>query len=359
MSADPSTRDQWIESPLYDCVLFAAAPLTGLVFMLLIQSGRGFRLVSLGFFLIGMMHYLTTFSFFLGDANLAHYKSRALAYFGGPAAILAVTAALRFGIGLNILLSVIFVWNAWHVSLQSCGILSLYRHKAGGPRDEKPFANAAVISVGFALLFWSLPRFDPLNSLALRAGRWVPQALFVASASVAVVAVIAYAARLVRRMRAGNRISVSEGLALGAALLLFHPYAWVSNSENATGGTLVGHFVQYLALVWLLNRRKYANADGSPRQNVLKALVRRPVLVAATLLSMSAAVFLFGMGMHALGSDQIYFWLWNSLALIHFYLDGLIWSFKNPFVRSSMGPYLSAPRTEVSLTPVAAVGSAS
>jgi hypothetical protein len=33
--------------------------------------------------------------------------------------------------------------------------------------------------------------------------------------------------------------------------------------------------------------------------------------------------------------------LWNALTLVHFYLDGLIWAFKQPFVRQSIGAYLT------------------
>ena len=354
MPPAPATRDRWIESPAFDTLLFAAAPLTGLAFMLVVLSGGFFsRYSNLLFFAVGMAHYFTTFSFFLGDANLAHYKTRALAFFGGPALILLGVAALRFGPGLYVLLAIIYVWNAWHVLLQSCGILSLYRHKAGGPRDEKPWANAAVISVGFALLFWSVPEFEPLRSLEMRVAWWLPDALFAAAAFVALIAVGAYVFRIIKRTRAGQPMSFAELLALAAALLIFHPYAWVRNTENATAGMLIGHFVQYLALVWLLNRRKYADAVGSRRQNVLRALVRRPPLIAATLLSLTAAVYAFDRGMRVIGHEQIYFWLWNSLALSHFYLDGLIWSFKNPYVRTSMAPYLSGGRPPA-LTPAVA-----
>src|SRR2546421_3430239 len=38
---------------------------------------------------------------------------------------------------------------------------------------------------------------------------------------------------------------------------------------------LMGHFVQYLALVWLLNRRKYASSRGSAREQALGFVSRQ------------------------------------------------------------------------------------
>ena len=35
-----------------------------------------------------------------------------------------------------------------------------------------------------------------------------------------------------------------------------------------------------------------------------------------------------------------YIIVWNSLVLIHFYVDGLVWAFRNSFVRQTVGPYL-------------------
>src|SRR5260370_27542006 len=48
----------------------------------------------------------------------------------------------------------------------------------------------------------------------------------------------------------------------------------VRDSDLATFGMLMGHFVQYLGIVWLLNRRKYFAAEGSGRQRLLSSISR-------------------------------------------------------------------------------------
>ena len=67
---------------------------------------------------------------------------------------------------------------------------------------------------------------------------------------------------------------------------------------------------------------------------------RTPLLLLA-LVSVGSIFYLAMRASAWLGIPVSYVILWNSLSLIHFYLDGLIWAFKNPFVRQSIGPFLT------------------
>jgi uncharacterized Tic20 family protein len=104
---------------------------------------------------------------------------------------------------------------------------------------------------------------------------------------------------------------------------------------------LMGHFLQYLGIVWLLNRRKYPALEGSGRQRLLSSISTNTPLLLLTLVSVGSLFFVVELGTRWLGIPVSYIILWNSLALIHFYVDGLIWAFKDPFVRNSLGPYLT------------------
>ena len=339
VAAPPASR--WIASPAFDTMVFASAPLLGFVFLAMMLKGVAAVPAGLAFFALGMAHYFSTFTFFLGDENLAYSRTRPLAYFAGPVVILGAVATLRFGAGLNVLLTAIFLWNAWHVTLQSCGIASVYRHRAGGDPAEKRPVNFALISLNGALVAYTIPRFPPLDTLLRAAWEQLPLVLMWTAAACAAAGFAYLAVDVVRRIRVGRRFSMAETVFLVSSFLLFHPYAWVENSEIATAGMLIGHFVQYLGLIWLLNRRKYAHARGSLLQNALSIASRRPVIAGAFLLAAAVAWFLADRVASRFGARQIYFWAWNALVLMHFYLDGLIWSFKNPFVRSTIGPYLS------------------
>ncbi len=145
--------------------------------------------------------------------------------------------------------------------------------------------------------------------------------------------------------RRAGALSLPEGSFLVTSLLLFHPFLWVNDLELATLAMLTGHFFQYVALVWLLHRRKYGRASGSAAQRILGYLGSRPAVLVATLLSAGLGVYAFTRVSAWLGMDTARMVIFNALVLNHFYLDGLFWAFRDPHVRQSLGPYLQAVRT--------------
>jgi hypothetical protein len=337
-------KDAWIEAPLFDSLLFTAAPILGTLYLLAYLRAPHLKIIPGIFFTVGMAHYLSTFSFYLGDDNRAHYRSHWVAFFIGPAALLVAAGMMRLTPLLPLLLTVIYLWNVWHIARQNCGILSVYRHLAGGPADEKKYANGLILSVCAALVASNITGFEPLRQLLFR--HFTPQLpalIFAASLVAVVVAGGAYTWRIFYRSRIGKPLRGTEAIFLLSSLVLFLPFRWTRDAGNATNGVLFGHFVQYLALVWLLHRRKYPPGVGSRPQNALAFLSRNLVLLAAILFSLAVATYMFSKVAQAHGVSGVYAWLFNALVLIHFYLDGWIWAFKRPFVRQSLGPYL-APR---------------
>src|SRR5260370_12245409 len=61
--------------------------------------------------------------------------------------------------------SVMYIWNVYHVSLQSAGILSIYRRLNGGLASERPWARASLLGLNGAMAFWRIERFPPLYGL--------------------------------------------------------------------------------------------------------------------------------------------------------------------------------------------------
>jgi hypothetical protein len=118
----------WIESPFYDVALFALSPLTGLLLILVDQLSRwGHAAGELAIYFVGIPHYLSSFTFYLGDQNREYYRLRWAAFFLGPLVIFASVLGLRALPVQGVVQSAIFVWNVYHVSLQSAGVLSIYR----------------------------------------------------------------------------------------------------------------------------------------------------------------------------------------------------------------------------------------
>jgi hypothetical protein len=329
----------WLQSPAFDLACFTLSPLAGLfVLWAHFNMPGGAGVIAAATYLVAIPHYVSSFTFFLGDDNLAHYRSRRFAFFVGPVLIIGAVVALR-GLGIfTPVLVAMFVWNVWHVSLQSAGILSLYRRLGGGPQEERPAAHLAILATNAAMAFWFVDRFPPLYGVLVAIHPFAPLALRAITLPVAAGALGVLAWRLARRPRAP---SFAEGAFLASSLALFHPYLWVDDANLATFGMLMGHFIQYLAIVWLLHGRKYAASHGSTHERVLGRIASQPVLLVTAIAGCGIVFYLANHVSAMLGAPQVYIAAWNALTLVHFYLDGLIWAFKNPYVRSSIGPYLT------------------
>ncbi len=329
----------WIGSAGFDLAFFILSPLVGLLVIFGTQhSPLGTALAVGASYLIGVPHYLSSFSFFLGDENLRHYRTRFAVFFIVPILILATVLALRVMAVAHVVQATIFVWNVYHVAAQSAGILSLYRRLGGGDQSERFWGLYAIVFVYATMAFWYVERFQPLHALLTVAHPAIPGALPFFCLAGAIYFGLGYAMRLMRR---AQPMALPEKAFLATSLLLFHPYLWVEDSHLATLGMLMGHFIQYLAIVWLLNRRKFVPASGSRRQQWLgKVSASLPLLLAAIVCS-GLLFYAMDKGSRLLEISTAYVILFNSLALVHFYIDGLVWAFKNPFVRQSIGPFLS------------------
>jgi hypothetical protein len=154
--------------------------------------------------------------------------------------------------------------------------------------------------------------------------------------------VAATAALITRVLSRPRRLSFAEGSFFASSLLLFHPFLWVRDGNLATLGMLCGHFIQYLVIVWLLNFRKYAgDSRGSRAQRLIGSVSASPLLVCIWIAAAGLVVFGMSKLFTSIGLPLASVVALNSLAIVHFYLDGRIWAFKEPFVRRTMSPFLT------------------
>jgi hypothetical protein len=281
---------------------------------------------------------MSTYTFYLGDDNLRYYRSRRLAFYGGPVAIcLAVIVlwVLRFP---PVIQAAVFIWNVWHVARQNGGILALYRRLNKGSHEEHLPAHTALLGISAGMALWNISRYEPIGRPLAALHPQAAHALSIGCFCVGTWALIVLARRLTVPAR---HVAWQEVGFLASGLLMFHPYLWVRDYTLATLGMLMGHFVQYLAIVWLLHRRKYAPIQsGSFAQRLLERVSSRYVLIGAFF---AASGLFFVAANHmtaALGVPSVYTVSWFAFTFIHFYLDGLIWAFRTPFVRESVGAYL-------------------
>jgi hypothetical protein len=340
LALEQPRRSAWIASPGFDLAFFSLSPLVGLAVILLsLNLSYGTAIMVAASFLLGMPHYVASFTFYLADDSRAHYLSRPIAFVAVPLLIVAAVFALRVEGWATPVILVMFVWNVYHVSMQSSGILGLYRRLNGGADNERRLAKISLLCVASAMTLWQPGTFPPLHTLleSLWSGSYWLLWLGFTVAGTASTALL-----VMKMLRRPGRIGGSESAFLASSLLLFHPYLWVEDGNLATLGMLCGHFLQYLAIVWLVHHRKHSGAtSGSAMQRALRAVSRNSTRVVCWIVATAAGVYALSrlLGSSDLPVASVIFL--NSLALVHFYLDGRIWAFSEPFVRSSIGTYLT------------------
>ncbi|MEP6571802.1 MAG: hypothetical protein ABJD11_03870 [Gemmatimonadota bacterium] len=334
----------WIGSRAFDLTFFTLSPLAGLgivALALAVGGVRGLYVQLAAFYLVAVPHYMSTYTFFLPDDTLAYYRTRRAAFFGGPIAIAALVLVLMVAGLPAIVQSAVFLWNIWHVSMQSGGILSLYRRLNSGSPTEAAPAKYGLLGVNGAMALWNIDRYPPLAGLLTQLHPAAPRIVSLTALVVGAALLARYLLVLARRQAP---MRPPERLFFATSLLLFHPYLWVRDYNLATLGMLMGHFIQYLAIVWLLHRRRYAHVTGgSTHQRILARVSERAPLMAMVFVA-SGLVFLGSNHLASrVGLPSAYTITWFSLTFIHFYLDGLIWAFRDPFVRKAIGTYLILP----------------
>lgn len=335
---------RWIESPVFDSLFFILSPILGLVVLLFSHGSSRAIAPLLATSLLGFPHYFSTFAFYFWDENREQVARRWVAFLVGPAVIVIATASVFLFHVPYVIAVVTYFWNCIHVSRQSCGILSIYRHRAGRTTHaDKSAANAAIILTNLWFVLWRTETYPTLH-------RWLslpmvgfPRILWIATGVLAIAACARLAWNLSRRFRSASPPTTAELLFVGTSLVMFHPYLWIDDPALATVAMLVGHFIQYLGIVWLLHRRKYASQPAPGRAPWLRTIsTNTPLLGAAIAGTGLLTIAMFG-AFHLVGRDHWFEVFYMGLAFTHFYLDGLFWAFKNPHVRATIGPYFAPP----------------
>jgi hypothetical protein len=328
----------WIQSPGYDLAFFCMGPLLSILLVVIVwYAPMGRSLGSLVAFGLIFPHYVSSFTFYLGDENLQYYRKRWFLFFAVPLLILLSVTLLRVYDLDTVLRAIIIIWNVYHISQQSSGILSVYRNNSGGPASEKLWSRRALVFTSATMAFWHIERSGVVYDLVIMLHPLLPEILRLTLLAAALYSCSRYGLQLLNRP---GKIAVSELTFLLSSFALFHPYLWVEDFLLATLAVLTGHVVQYLGFIWLFNRRKYKVQEGSYRQRLLARVSGSVPFV---------VLFCVGIGLLFTFLDQLTkhvgyalpYWIFaNTIALTHFYIDGLIWSFRNPYVRRTVGPYL-------------------
>lgn len=240
---------------------------------------------------------------------------------------------------LGIVLIVTTFWDVYHSSLQTFGIGRIYDMKAGADVNKGRNVDIALnhlIYIGPLLVgpVWgpTLQVFDLVPQVGLAFG---PQArvllleaqpaMRIAVFVAAPLVIIAYAVHVGSRVRAGERLSWQKHV-LFATTAVASVAAWGFGSFGQALLVMnLFHSVQYFAIVW-----------WSEREHIGRVFGTRELPFAALWSAVCLVIIGVGYGFW-LGavSDQWAQSVWvnravlaltNSVAMLHFWYDGFVWS---------------------------------
>lgn len=331
-------RKRYIVGPEYDWAFFLAPPLAALCLGILI-SGSDFS--DRTFFLFGAE--TTVAELALGTLIHAHlvavvFRSHAnpKIFRLYPRRFVLVPLLLFVGIVSSLWVAVTATvvatfWDVWHSGAQTFGFARIYDRNAGVPPEEgrrldlwiNQLLYAGPILAG-ATLIDHLATFDSyedvgsafFTAIPAKAGGVQPILTWIVAIG-GTVLVAVYVIAQIRMARRGYRPSPLK-IFLVASTGLTSVYTWGFNSWGEAFFIMnLFHAVQYLALVWAMEKKRITR---------LFRLGERQALAGVLFLG---SVLLYGFGAQTVDPDVTSLWAVTIVvSLMHFWYDGFVWSVK-------------------------------
>ncbi len=336
----------WILSTWQDLVLIIATPAFIVPVVLLLQANISrsslemLAILVAGFGALG--HHLPGMIRAYGDPELfARFKIR---FIVAPLFLLAVCIPLSQN-NLSGMLLILLLWGYWHGLMQVYGFARIYDVKVGSTAAVTANLDWLMCLSWFSagLVFSDARMAYFLDTLYTGGGPLVPQA-FVHGARLLVGTVtgvisVCFLVNYVWQWRWGQRPNPNKLLMLASGIG-FWWFAMVTIQNVLLGIAIfeIFHDVQYLAIVWIYNRRRVDRASGMGA--VMRFLFRRSTVMISLYIALVSAYGFISIIVAAAPSEDIRKMLtgfiWAS-TILHFYYDGFIWKVREKTMREGLG----------------------
>jgi hypothetical protein len=249
----------------------------------------------------------------------------------GIAMALAISADFQGGLLLRLIRSTIFYWATWHFVAQSWGVMRIYQRKHGAAeRTEAKLEKALIFLPAF---FCALHRLytGPWQLFGIEVIHVRPAPALVNSLGALIVAIAAVYLWLWFQGARGR--AAHEWIR--PAYLIFNflgfamPFLVIRDGDAAFAAAALWHAVQYIAIVWLFNARRFSRGVEPGARLVSWVSQRGRALAYMGLIAACAAVvytIAFGASLFVdRPFDHVALTFWTGFTLGHYYLDGIIW----------------------------------
>ena len=299
----------WIISRRMDLAWFIGGALAGYA-LFFVHAGLGWDMVGIWFLWVVLLdspHFFGTFSRTYLDKQEFKQRRRLLLgsllwFLVGPATILLAYGlheggVVAYRVPWQLFLVFFGLWAYWHIVRQHYGFLRLYQKKNGDGDPLDARLDSALLYAGLLLPFLAflvrhpetraqlglsaeVPAYPALvgdGRLAsaldfgyLQALAWERVVIALTAALVGMLA-LAFAARQVARLRAGQAVNGPKVLFLLAVVPLhvyvcFSPAVLTASLLAFAAFVTIFHDLQYHAIIWFHHRNRYHRAGVDPKQ---------------------------------------------------------------------------------------------
>jgi len=343
-TVDRPRRSPWIIGAAWDLLLFVATPLV--ILPVLWLSRRSFSPDSIYAFVAAFGatgHHLPGLMRAYGDRTL--FRRFRIRFTVVPLLLLVTTLPLLFTELRQGMMVILVAWGFWHGLMQVYGFARIYDAKLGDhdPRTVRLdwllclawFTAGLVNSDGrvYQLLEVFHQSGGPLIGPA-----WIEGVRILCNCGTALVSV-AYLVQLLSRRAAGHPPNFLKLTTLAISFAYWW-YAMVEIDNILFGIALfeVFHDVQYLAIVWVFNRKR---VDGDPNVGSFsKFLFRRSSAMLGLYVGLVIGYGFVSSLQRSISTIPLQNILiavvWTS-TLLHFYFDGFIWKVRETGTQAGLG----------------------
>ena len=275
-------------------------------------------------FILGETHFGATWLFFLYPNNRAWVMKNK--YYSIYIPVIVIAALIILAIrSIEFVLLLILIYNFFHVTRQSTGIIKIYADRISDIKIELTYiyiANILCVAVG-------LFRFIiPINI--------VNDNLFIISCFIILVS-CTYFISFLLRPRVNINIYFIASVITG--IFLYTPLLFANTIQDAFAMGVGMHYSQYLALVIPINLRRLSQRDrdykiqlvSNKRNNITFLIILLYLLLYSGI--MVSLTF-------SKGYLDYYYLIPVFFQLAHFYLESFIWRFSNDHVKNNVSKYI-------------------
>ena len=275
-------------------------------------------------FILGETHFGATWLFFLYPNNREWVMKNK--YYSIYIPVIVIAALIILAIrSINLVLLLILIFNFFHVTRQSTGVIKLYADRNSNIKIELIYiyiSNILCVAVG-------LFRFIiPINI--------VNDNLFIISCFIILVS-CTYFILFLFRPRVNLNIYFNSSVLTG--IFLFSPLLFANTIQDAFAMGVGMHYSQYLALVIPINVRRLSQRDRGNKIQLISNKRNNILFLIILLYLLLYSGIMVSLTFSKRYLDYIYL-IPVFFQLAHFYIDSFIWRISNDHIKNNVAKYI-------------------